>query len=222
MLHKNGWHWLTEFWGPFVPQFLEPPDAASGFGTGPSFAAEEDSCNFLISCQVGSRSQLGHLGDFGPHRLSLCVSWLDWRGTMTRPSDMGFNHQLGRYWPCFRFLGWSPTRPPRKETREVAPILRVGQELQQWQNQQMQLWQSQSAASEIDSRSDGSELCRKPVEHPAFHRGSSSCPSGNGKCSSCKCENHVLNLPSSLSSKILQTTRVGSAESLFLLVPECY
>lgn len=33
--------------------------------------------------------------------------------------------------------------PARKETREVAPILRVGQELQQWQNQQMQLWQSQ-------------------------------------------------------------------------------
>lgn len=37
--------------------------------------------------------------------------------------------------------------PARKETREVAPILRVGQELQQWQNQQMQLWQSQSAAA---------------------------------------------------------------------------
>ena len=30
----------------------------------------------------------------------------------------------------------------------MAPILRVGQELQQWQNQQMQLWQSQSAASD--------------------------------------------------------------------------
>ena len=30
----------------------------------------------------------------------------------------------------------------------MAPILRVGQELQQWQNQQMQLWQSQSAASQ--------------------------------------------------------------------------
>ena len=92
MLHKNGWHWLTEFWGPFVPQFLEPPDAASGFGTGPSFAAQEDSCNFLISCQVGSRSQLGHLSDFGPHRLSLCVSsWLDWHG-------FGRNHDLTQWY----------------------------------------------------------------------------------------------------------------------------
>ena len=60
---------------------------------------------------------------------------------------MGFNHVL-----TMLSIPWMTTRPPRKETREVAPILRVGQELQQWQNQQKQLWQSQSAASDIASQ----------------------------------------------------------------------